>query len=379
MPLRLPSPAYRPPVLMRIGLLLAVPVIALWLVLTAYFGGQGSPAGTKAAEFQGIHQWLNSQPLTLAGLQGKVVLVDFWTYTCVNCIRTFPYLKDWYARYADDGLVIVGMHSPEFEFEKITENVAASSQKAGLLYPIAQDNDFATWNAYGNRFWPAKYLIDKDGVIRYTHFGEGRYKETEEKIRDLLAETGASLEGIPLGAPEITLEGADLSSRGSSFGITRELYGGYIRNNSLGGGYVANEEYYDGPERLVHHTYPGGNVNDEIYLQGPWFSGLEALNHAGPNHGLQDYLGLRFTAATVNAVVNPAVDDPIRVLVTLDGRPLSEQDSGIDIQIEDGTSFFTVDQGRLYNLVSLAGSSNHELRLAPTSGGFALFAFTFGG
>jgi len=224
---RLPGSGYRPPSLIRVGVLLAVPAIVLWIVATSYFGGPSGLSGTKAAEFQGIHHWLNSPPLTLAGLRGKVVLVDFWTYTCVNCIRTFPYINDWHSRYAADGLVIVGMHSPEFEFEKITENVAASAQEAGLAHPIAQDNDFATWNAYGNRFWPAKYLIDQDGVIRYTHFGEGKYRETEEKIRELLEEAGANLSGKPLGAPLITAAGVNLASRGagrgSAFGLTREL------------------------------------------------------------------------------------------------------------------------------------------------------------
>ena len=132
---------------MRIGMFIAIPALVLWLVVIPFFNAGSGLNGTPAPEFQGIHKWLNSEPLTLAGLKGKVVLVDFWTYTCINCIRTFPYLKDWNARYAEDGLVIVGVHAPEFEFEKLTANVAANAQEAGLGYPIAQDNDFATWRA----------------------------------------------------------------------------------------------------------------------------------------------------------------------------------------------------------------------------------------
>jgi len=129
----------------------------------------------KAPEFKGIRVWVNSEPLTVEELRGKVVLVDFWTYTCVNCIRTFPYLREWNEKYADDGLVIVGINLPEFEFEKYYSNVVQATREHGITWPVAQDNDFKTWENYSNRFWPAKYLIDKDGVVKYTHFGEGAY------------------------------------------------------------------------------------------------------------------------------------------------------------------------------------------------------------
>jgi thiol-disulfide isomerase/thioredoxin len=372
------GPSYLRPALIRIGLVLTLAAVVVWILATSFFGGQSGFAGTKAPEFQGIHEWLNSPPLTLKGLEGKVVLVDFWTYTCVNCIRTFPYIKDWHARYSGDGLVIVGMHSPEFEFEKITENVAASAQEAGLEHPIAQDNDFATWNAYGNRFWPAKYLIDKDGVIRYTHFGEGTYRDTEKKIRELLEEAGASLEDVPLGAPLVAAGVNALASRGAPFDLTREIYGGFHRNNSKKAGYVAHSEYYDERETVVDYRDPGGHQNHQIYLQGPWFSGLEALEHARQSPSFEDYIGIKFSAATVNAVVNPKGDQPFQVKVTLDGRPLTQQEAGVDIRIDDGQSFITVNEGRLYNLVSLERFSEHELRLLPASSDFALFAFTFG-
>ena len=150
----------------------------------------GHEVGDLAPEFGGIAAWINSGPLTMQELRGQVVLVDFWTYTCINCINTFPFLKDMHAKYADEGLVIVGVHSPEFEFEKDYDNVVEASQKDALVWPIAQDNDFTTWNRYSNKYWPMEYLIDKDGVIRYTHIGEGAYTETENIIRELLAESG---------------------------------------------------------------------------------------------------------------------------------------------------------------------------------------------
>lgn len=139
-----------------------------------------------APEFAGIDTWLNSAPLTLAQLRGKVVLVDFWTFDCINCAHTLPHVKDWYARYRDKGLVVVGVHTPEYSFEHDTGNLKKAIARYGIEYPVAQDNRYATWNAYNNQYWPALYLIDQNGKIVYTHFGEGRYAQTEEAIRGLL-------------------------------------------------------------------------------------------------------------------------------------------------------------------------------------------------
>ena len=148
-------------------------------------------ATASDVEFDGIASWINSEPLTLDGLKGNVVLVDFWTYSCINCIRTLPYVKSWHDKYADQGLVIIGMHSPEFSFEKERAGVIEAAKKFGLEYPIAQDNDFVTWRSFNNMYWPSKYLIDRNGVIRYTHIGEGAYEQTERMIQQLLAEPDA--------------------------------------------------------------------------------------------------------------------------------------------------------------------------------------------
>ena len=341
-------------------------------------GTTGGKVGNQAPEFQGITHWINSEPLIMEELQGNVVLVDFWTYTCVNCIRTFPYLKEWHAKYADKGLVIVGVHAPEFDFEKLTDNVVNSANSFGLEYPIAQDNDFVTWKNYSNRFWPAKYLIGSDGVVRYTHFGEGAYRETEEQIRLLLEHAGADLSDVVPSAssapqPDRAARARDLSKR-----LTREIYGGYRRNSSRGGVYVAQKEYYEGSERLVHYKDPGGHENHRIYLQGPWFSGLEELRHGRQTEGYEDYIGLRFSATTVNAVINSDQPSPFEVQVTLDGRPLATGEAGPDVVVADGRSFFRVDEGRLYEVVALPEYGSHELRLSSTSDQFALYAFTFG-
>ncbi|WP_118178674.1 thioredoxin family protein [Paraburkholderia phosphatilytica] len=161
---------------------------------TAACGGAvaGTPSvvGTAAPEFVGIDQWINSQPLTVKQLRGKVVLVDFWTYSCINCVHTLPYVKSWYHKYKDQGLVVIGVHTPEYAFERVTGNVKTAIRQYGIDYPVAQDNQYATWNAYDNQYWPGFYLIDRNGQIAYTHFGEGDYAQTEAKIASLLAQKG---------------------------------------------------------------------------------------------------------------------------------------------------------------------------------------------
>jgi thiol-disulfide isomerase/thioredoxin len=158
-----------------------------WSALAA--SPPGDPGDLHAApDFTGIDKWLNSPPLTMQGLAGKVVLVDFWTYSCINCVNTLPHVVRWYEQYKDQGFVVVGVHTPEFAFEKLTSNVETALQRFNIRYPVAQDNSFATWKAYGNQYWPAFYLVDKSGRVRRTHFGEGQYAEMEAAIQSLLAQ-----------------------------------------------------------------------------------------------------------------------------------------------------------------------------------------------
>jgi thiol-disulfide isomerase/thioredoxin len=164
------------------------------IAVTAATHGAANPvslnAHASAPQFTGINHWLNSDPLTLQQLRGKVVLVDFWTYTCINCVDTLPYVKSWDQKYKDQGLVVVGVHTPEYPFERDTDNVRAAIKRYGIRYPVAQDNDYATWNAFNNQYWPAVYLIDKTGRVVYSHYGEGDYAQTEAEIRKALAQTG---------------------------------------------------------------------------------------------------------------------------------------------------------------------------------------------
>ena len=176
---------------------IALAVAAVASSATAIASFVGSPAADSASgsvvnqvapEFTGINHWLNSDPLTMQQLRGKVVLVDFWTYTCINCIHVLPYVKTWNDKYKDQGLVVVGVHTPEYSFERDTDNVQKAIKRLGITYPVAQDNHYATWSAYDNQYWPAFYLVDKKGHVVYTHFGEGDYDQTEAKIKALLAE-----------------------------------------------------------------------------------------------------------------------------------------------------------------------------------------------
>ena len=343
----------------------------------------GGAVGDLAPEFGGIEAWINGQPLTIDELRGKVVLIDFWTYTCINCIRTFPFLKQWHSKYADDGLVIVGVHTPEFEFEKDYDNVVEATTNDALVWPMAQDNDYVTWRRYSNRFWPAKYLIDKDGVVRYTHFGEGAYAETEEVIRELLAEANPVFldENLPLPEDQ-TLDPSYLVARNAE--VTRELYGGYQRGEGdllYGrGGYVRQVEYYDNKDRIFDFTTPDELVPHNIYFQGPWRVGPESSTHGRMTESFEDYLALVYSATSVNAVLTSDSGEPYKVRITVNDEYLTEANKGRDIIIgDDGESYLWVTSPTLYNMINNPTYVRREtLKLSSNSPDFGLFAYTFG-
>ena len=349
--------------------------------------GLGQLSGTNMApELADTGEWINSEPFTLSDQMemGKVVLVDFWTYTCINCIRTMPYLRDWHEKYADKGLVILGVHTPEFEFEKVFNNVAEAVEGFGLKYPVVQDNDFGTWNAFSNRSWPAKYLIDVNQTIRYTHFGEGAYDETEAAIRELLEEAGYDIAGIPIGTdpgPEISPAALEAPA---GMGHTRELYAGYHRNYGIlqsrtAPPYVRHIEYYQQQDADVLYTDPGEHDNHFMYLQGLWRNGPENLVHARATEDYEDYIAIMFVGTSVNGVMTPPEGATYRVRVTLDDLPVPAAQAGIDIQYDEGgQSYVEVDEARMYFLIDQATFGTGELKLSSNSADFALFAFTFG-
>ena len=351
-------------------------------------GARGGRIGDCAPEFQGTQEWINSEPLALDSLRGNVVLIDFWTYTCVNCIRTLPFLREWHDRYADEGLVIVGVHTPEFEFEKIYENVVDATVEDGVVWPVVQDNDFAVWRSYSNRYWPAKYLIDQTGVIRYTHFGEGKYAETEEMIRELLAEAGMTAASeMPL--PEDQGRDETFMQRGTD--ITRELFAGWRFSVQQGrGGFGQPDEYLeaakasfdagDQNEGIGDFEAPDSLQRNLIYFNGLWAIGPESARHALDTDHHDDYLALKYSARSVNAVLTSESGEPYQVRVTVNGDYLTEDNKGADVIIgEDGESYIEVTDPRLYKIVEHpTWEGSQLLRLSSKSDDFGLFSFTFG-
>jgi thiol-disulfide isomerase/thioredoxin len=332
--------------------------------------------------------FINTEPFTLDDLEGQVILIDFWTYTCINCIRTFPFLKDWHEKYADDGLVIVGVHTPEFEFEKVLANVEQAVAEFGIEYRVVQDNNFVTWTNYQNRFWPAKYLIDRDGFIRYTHFGEGDYDETETIIKELLAENGGSVtlqNANSLPTPEFDEAALEEYERGDrETQQTVELYAGTERNyQTLRFGskpYVAHQQFYSRLNLAMEYADPDVHKNHSIYLNGLWTNGPESLTHARTTEGYEDYVAIVFYGTSAHIVLGlPASGEPYEVRVTIADAPIAADHAGEDVLWDDdGNSYLLVDEDRLYRVAKTPRYGGYELKLSSNSDTFEFFAFTFG-
>jgi cytochrome c biogenesis protein CcdA/thiol-disulfide isomerase/thioredoxin len=308
-----------------------------------------------APEFTDTEDWFNTpakQPLTLASLRGRVVLIDFWTYTCINCIRTLPYLKAWDATYRGQGLTIVGVETPEFAFEHDASNVANAIEQFGLHYPVVQDNEMGTWNAYGNQYWPADYLIDAQGQVRYATFGEGDYAKTETAIRALLAEAGHNVAAGHAHPTDVIVPSQE---------ATPETYLGTAR----GQGWVT------GPVAGVHDYgagHPGPLEVNNFAFSGTWNTAAQpvtAISAAG--------IDVEFQAKNAYLVLSSAGNTPRPVQVLLDGRPIPAADAGADVH----NGVVTVKGERLYTLASLPRNERHRLslRFAP---GITGYAFTFG-
>ncbi|HTQ69449.1 MAG TPA: cytochrome c biogenesis protein CcdA [Solirubrobacteraceae bacterium] len=312
------------------------------------------PMAGAAPQFTDTERWFNTpgdRPLTLSSLRGRVVLVDFWTYTCINCIRTLPYLKAWDAAYRRDGLTIVGVETPEFPFERDAGNVENAIRQFGLRYPVVQDNEMGTWNAYGNEYWPADYLIDAHGQVRYAAFGEGDYDKTETAIRALLAAAGARV-----------------GARGHASGVivpsnlaTPETYLGTERAEGWRGGPFDGLHDYGSPPAKA----PA--LNEFVY-SGKWrIAGQPALAVSGAG------IDVGFQAKDVYLVLSSPGERPLPVRVLLDGHPISAADAGADVH----AGVATVRRQRLYWLVALNGDGHHHLALRFADG-VTGYAFTFG-
>lgn len=307
------------------------------------------PKGPIAPELILGGQWFNSEPLTMQELRGKVVLIDFWTYTCINCQRTFPYLKDWHKKYKDKGLVIIGVHAPEFEFEKDANNVQQALEDFGITYPVMQDNNFATWRSYENRYWPAKYFVDKEGIVRHAHFGEGEYDESEKVIQELLKETGAEDVALNISNPTYQL-----------YSKTPEIYLGYERINE----FASPEPIVE--DTLATYTTPTKLANNHVAYEGNWNIMGE---YANPQQGSK--LFLNFDAKEVFLVMRSKdITKSSSVKVYIDGE---QKDFGVDN--ENGV--VTVSSDSLYKLIKLETPGRHLLRLEFEDSNTEVYAFTF--
>ncbi|MEO7066916.1 MAG: cytochrome c biogenesis protein DipZ [Rhodanobacter sp.] len=324
--------------------------------------GAPLPVEGEMPSLAGATKWFNSPPLTRESLRGKVVLVDFWTYSCINCLRAMPYVRGWADKYKDHGLVVIGVHAPEFAFEKDPANVAKAIKDLGVDYPVAMDNDYAIWRGFNNQYWPAHYFIDAEGQIRHHHFGEGGYKKSEDIIRTLL--TAAGQKNLPGGYVRDTNQGIEAASSNDRT-ISPETYVGYARAENFASGPMAHgaPSNYHAPRVLSTNQWA---------LDGRWTVGNEdaQLEKAGGR------ITYRFRGRDLHLVLGPADNGkPVRFRVTIDGKAPGA-DHGVDTDAEGNG---TVTEQRLYQLVRQANGSGERLfEIEFLDPGVQAFAFTFG-
>lgn len=313
----------------------------------------------KAPELQGIAGYINTEPDLQEKIRDKVVLYDIWTYSCINCQRTLPYISAWNEKYSDQGLIIIGIHSPEFEFEKDIKNVETAVKKFGIKYPVILDNDKKIWDSFENRYWPRKYIADDQGYIRYDHIGEGAYDETERVIQQLLQERAIRLGlNIEVAKPLVNIEEYEQGSK------TPELYFGY--DFALGRSQIGNPEGFR-PNQQVTYTIPEKLHEDNFYLQGTW-KNLDDRMVLVSNSGR---IVLPYFAKEVN-IVAAGISE---LEIFLDGQRIIPENAGSDVG-PNGTVNIT--ESTLYNLARTNESSAHVLEIQVNKPGFEIYTFTFG-
>lgn len=320
---------------------------------------------TRAPEFPKGLEWKNSDPLKMKDLRGKVVLIDIWTYSCVNCVRTLPHLKRWHETYADKGLVIIGVHTPEFDFEKDPENVEEAMREFGIKYPVVLDSENKIWNLYANKYWPRKFLINKEGYIVYDHAGEGGYAETEHMIQKALKEIG--VKDLPAIGPDDSVGGS------VCYRTTPETYLGYLR------GHVGNM-HEALPDTEESFTDEKEHRDDTPYLHGHWKVAAEYVEHTKKLSASNEYLTLKYSAFSVNLVMGTTDGKTAVVELELDGLPVPKDFAGADVRYgKDGKAEITIREPRMYRLVNAKVYHRGTLKLKTAAGNVRMFAFTFGG
>jgi thiol-disulfide isomerase/thioredoxin len=303
--------------------------------------------------------WLNSPPLDAAGLRGKVVLVDFWTYTCINWRRTLPWLRAWATKYRDQGLVVVGVHTPEFGFEADVDNVRRAAREQDVRYPIAIDSERAIWDAFGNRFWPAVYVVDAKGRVRHHQFGEGDYGQLEGVIQQLLAEAGHAVAGA---TPPHEFNGAEHPAEWLTLG-SPETYLGYGRSDSF---VSATRMVLDRPQVYALRA---------LQMNQWGFDGSWTMSHESSRSDAAGKIAYRFHARDVHLVMSPPAGSSLRYRVTLDGKPPGTA-QGVDI---DAAGNGILDQPRMYQLIRQTGAiADRVIEIEFFGAGAEVFVFTFG-
>ena len=321
----------------------------------------------NAPEF-GAGEWINSVPHSIRDLRGRVVLVDFWDYTCVNCLHTLPYVAEWHRRYEPLGLTVVGVHTPEFSFAGQKSLIEEAVQRFQLPYPVLVDRDYATWQAYANRYWPAKYLVDVNGKMRAAHFGEGAYTDMEQAIQELLREREGNRDA-QFPEPMEPVRPED-STGAVCYRVTPEVYLGFRR------GMPGNPDPVPGQPQVYKDF--GQHVEGMPYLEGPWQVAEEYSARPFGFASLQpSRLHLRYTSKEVNLVLHPGTSGRAELTLKQDGAPLLETSCGEDARHVEGRTAVSVLTPRMFRLVNNSDISSHELTIETVSDGVAFYAFTF--
>jgi len=351
-------------------------------ILAAVFIAASSPGaraeltpGTPAPDFAGGRTWLNSPPLSLEKeLKGKVVLVDFWEYTCINCIRTLPALKRIYSRYKPYGFEIVGVHAPEFDFAYKPENVAMGTKRQRIPWPVVVDSDFSIWRAYDSNSWPNKFLIDARGIISRQHAGEGGYAELERWIRDEIKK--ANPKAVFPASWSIPADTDDFNPVRCG-PMSEETYVGTARG-SRWGGEIANREGFQ-PGKVVLYSSMPRQVKRGFFAHGLWKNNADDFEHARATTEPKDYIGIRYRGNEVYVVMNLKRGQSARVYVTRDGKPVPAPRRGVDVAADArGRTYIDLREGRMYYAIQGEDRGTHDLRLSPTGPGVAINSFTFG-
>lgn len=336
--------------------------------MAVILGMGGVKIGQMAPEFPSGAIWLNSGALTQKSLRGKVVLVDFWEYTCVNCLRTLPYVKKWHQKYADKGLVIIGVHTPEFLISQRKENVEAFAKREGLTYPIVLDNDHRIWQSYQGLggYWPRKFLIDSRGVIRYDIIGEGNYEKTESRIQELLKEAGKN---VSVGS-FVGYEREEDQPGVVCYPQTPETYAGYTRGRFAG--MIARDREYN------YRSSPMAEEG-QIALDGLFRVESERVVHTRVTETFRDSIRLKWKGSEINAVMEPGDAGLAEVRIRINGRPVEREMRGRDlVETSDRETVAVVDFPRMYQLVAGKKWGEYSLQIFVKDKGVALYAFTFG-